>query len=824
MTRHSPRCQAGLGSELSNVLVKESLMKKRICFSLCLMLGVLSEVSLGLVLTGQVVDTRAQPIQGAEVVVCERYSVSWAFQDANVISPIVKTDAQGRFVFELDAALSENVTRQRDIFVVARKAGLACAWEWLNTTINARGRRDFPLVLEPVGELGGQVVDARGNPVKGAEVQALPLTYSGFPGLNDTWRAHGPKAWFSVTTDAQGRFRFDQLSVNANAWLRVRAPDSQNCYDIYAGSHLGFWAGQSDACLRLPGVGTIAGQVRDDRGRPVPGVDLKVYSALKPMDMMYKDRMTCSDARGFFTFDAIPDGPHWIDVCGHGKDPDLWVGKRVAVSVKAGQTSKRAVVRVTKGGMFEVTARNARTGYPLEGMQISVWNDVWGRHWMVTDIQGHARIRSIPGSYSICLADDQMNTWRTMEVVSAGRTVRVEASVDFTPRVTGRVVDAQNQPVARAQVIVQNGDNVVTGADGRFSAYCMKNVPKAKAIRIMARDRAHGRAALRHVTDISRPVTLKLKPAWTLVGQVTDPQGRPLCAARVRVAHVAERVLTDGQGRFTLKAVPPKQPGFDYWLAINAPGYGPAKRRRFEAQGQGGETLDIGTFAMVPATESVSGCVVNAQGVPVPGARVRVNSVSGIVPQYANLTATDEQGRFRLTHLCKGAIKIWTPGGSKHRGEGTLTLQVPAEDVKIALGKDLFHDATLSLLGKPLPNLSALSKGIDFNEIDGKSVLLCLIDIEQRPSRRCLRQLAEQAEFLNSTGVTPVVVQVSEVDLAPYDAFLRAAHIDMPIRMMEPGFETKKLEWGIKGLPWLILTDKAHLGVGEGASVKDILK
>jgi len=129
-------------------------MKKRICFSLCLMLAVLSELSFGLVITGQVVDTKARPIQGAEVVVCERYSVSPTYQDANVISPIVKTDAQGRFVFELDSTLSEDVSRQRDIFVVARKDGFACAWEWLNASLNTFDKKDFPLVLEPAAALG----------------------------------------------------------------------------------------------------------------------------------------------------------------------------------------------------------------------------------------------------------------------------------------------------------------------------------------------------------------------------------------------------------------------------------------------------------------------------------------------------------------------------------------------------------------------------------------------------------------------------------------------------------------------------------------------
>jgi protocatechuate 3,4-dioxygenase beta subunit len=659
-------------------------------------MGVLSESCFGLTLTGQVVDTQAQPIQGAEVVVCERYSVGLSFRFANVITPIVKTDAQGRFVFELDPALSEDVSHQRDIFVVARKAGLACAWDWLNGAPNTRARRDFPLVLEPVGELGGQVVDAWGVPVAGAEVQALSLTYSGFSEGNNTWRVSGPKAWFSVTTDALGRFRFNQLSVdtNANASLRVSVPGSPHSYDFYRGSDKGFWVGQSDICLKLPKVGAVTGQVRDDRGRPVPGVDLKIGSSLAPHDMLYKDRMTCADAQGFFSFDAIPEGSHWIEVCGHGKDSDPWVGQRVDVSVKAGQTSKRAVVRVIKGGMFHFTVRDTQTRQPLEGIKVSAANNVWSRNGMITDSQGRARIRCIPGRYSISLGGDRTNLWMAMGAVSSGQTVPVTALVNSIPKVTGTVVDMQNRPVSHALVIVGGGDHVVTDVDGRFSAYCSK-VGSAKSVWVMARDPEHGLAALMHVTDLSRPVTLQLKPAWTLVGQVIDPQGRAVCAARVHLTGITgmdERVLTDGQGRFTLTAIPPKQPGFDYRLTINAAGYGPGKSRRIESQELGGETLDMGNFLLVPATESVSGYVVNAQGMPVPGVEFFVNSIDDLVPQYPNSTAADEQGRFRLRHLCKGAIKImiWTYDENHLlNSETTLTLQVPAENVKIVLGKDL---------------------------------------------------------------------------------------------------------------------------------------
>ena len=62
------------------------------------------------------------------------------------------------------------------------------------------------------------------------------------------------------------------------------------------------------------------------------------------------------------------------------------------------------------------------------------------------------------------------------------------------------------------------------------------------------------------------------------------------------------------------------------------------------------------------------------------------------------------------------------------------------------------------------------------------------------------------------------------MDLTPYGAFPRAGYIDMPIRMMGQGLETTKLKWVAKGLPWLILADKAHVVAGEGVHIKEVMK
>ena len=35
-------------------------------------------------------------------------------------------------------------------------------------------------------------------------------------------------------------------------------------------------------------------------------------------------------------------------------------------------------------------------------------------------------------------------------------------------------------------------------------------------------------------------------------------------------------------------------------------------------------------------------------------------------------------------------------------------------------------------------------------------------------------------------------------------------------------FEEKKLEWGVKSLPWLILADKEHTVIAEGFSLDEL--
>lgn len=130
-----------------------------------LVAGVWIPSSAALTITGEVVDSQARPVAGAEVVMCEKEQIgSRDDVDARMVGPVVRTDAAGRFAFEAQ------VTQQRSAFIVARKPGLAYAWDWLTSSpYSTLTRVHFSLVLEPPCVLAGQVVDPTGKPVAGAQ-------------------------------------------------------------------------------------------------------------------------------------------------------------------------------------------------------------------------------------------------------------------------------------------------------------------------------------------------------------------------------------------------------------------------------------------------------------------------------------------------------------------------------------------------------------------------------------------------------------------------------------------------------------------------------
>ena len=125
-----------------------------------------------------------------------------------------------------------------------------------------------------------------------------------------------------------------------------------------------------------------------------------------------------------------------------------------------------------------------------------------------------------------------------------------------------------------------------------------------------------------------------------------------------------------------------------------------------------------------------------------------------------------------------------------------------------------------SLVGKPLLDLKGL--GLTPADANDKPLLVCFIDVEQRPSRNTVVQLAKQAEPLQQKGLVIVAVQASPMDEAALKAWAKENNVPFPIGMVGADEEKTRFAWGVKALPWLTLTDKDHIVRAEGFALDEL--
>jgi hypothetical protein len=316
-------------------------------------------------------------------------------------------------------------------------------------------------------------------------------------------------------------------------------------------------------------------------------------------------------------------------------------------------------------------------------------------------------------------------------------------------------------------------------------------------------------------------------------GKIADPNGNGIPAARICmkvyidaqnfVTDFGTEVLTDAGGVFQLKAVPPIPVGLEYNVDVHSTGYAPRIYTIRHIKEEPDKTVDLGALELKPANMVISGIVEDANGLPQPHSMIFLSGREGISQPHKN-TATDEKGRFEMRGLCEGPLSVSANFSSDPRGRGTTAAHTGDKNIKVVLGKRLVHEYTpmhKSFKDKPLPDTSDL--GIELKDIEGKNILLCFFDMEQRPSRRCLTQLAKQAEQLKDEGVTVIVVQASKIEQEALNQWVKKNDIPFPVGMIQGDAEEIRFSCGVRSLPWLILTDKQHIVQAEGLGIEDIV-
>jgi beta-lactamase regulating signal transducer with metallopeptidase domain len=121
-----------------------------------------------------------------------------------------------------------------------------------------------------------------------------------------------------------------------------------------------------------------------------------------------------------------------------------------------------------------------------------------------------------------------------------------------------------------------------------------------------------------------------------------------------------------------------------------------------------------------------------------------------------------------------------------------------------------------------LPPLDQIGHAEQVTRTTGKRLLICFFDVTQRRSRNRLLELNERVESLAAQNVLVLAVQTSDVETDTLDKWLKQNNIAIPVsRIAAPG-DDLPAAWGVKGFPWLIVTDDRHVVVAEGVELADL--
>jgi len=298
-------------------------------------------------ITGQVRDYQARFVEGADVAIFEiNRDDIYSPTSAILLDKLQKTDKHGRFVFNVTA------TSCNDIYVIARKEDLALGWDYMHKNLITLAKPDNycpNIVLPEPYTLTGRLVDSEGKVVSDANVQLFKREGGGDIVCE-------PKDWFSVKTDSEGRFIFNNLPLDLTVKFFIEAPNRDIAY-IYPPRELegnacgGYHVDWEDIELRLPPATTVHGRVIDKgTGQGLKDMRLLIFTSEgAETEWRFRSCERYTLTNGEFEFKGVPPGEHILRFISPKTGPNEWAGKNVPITVNRGDKNVRTKVLIEKG-------------------------------------------------------------------------------------------------------------------------------------------------------------------------------------------------------------------------------------------------------------------------------------------------------------------------------------------------------------------------------------------------------------------------------------------------------------------------------------------
>ncbi len=785
--------------------------------------------------TGTVVDAQDRPIAGTEVTF---YIMEYgAGSDPYPVtqSGVSTTKADGGFSFNTSAD-SESY---RYGSIVANKKGMAFGfgnWDM------REGNKELEIKLGQPKELAGIVVDENDRPVSDAEVS---ITFLIIGTMADQRGLTGPMAMdmFTSTTDNTGRFRFTRIPADATAEFHLkkegRATVSTFRSTGYSSQKLKYAPSQSDIKLTLPTEARIEGTVVEaSSGKPVAGVEVTIRSSQEVG--FFRQKPVATDDNGKFSIGALISEMYTLELVQSSEGLADWVAQSLEVTTETGTTSSDIKLELYKGGLLEVVITEAISKKPVEKASARLRQQTNNKYFgAASDKNGIARIRLMPGEYQFDgIYKEGYTRQREEEIVTIedGKTTRIERQLTGQPSIAGIVRDEKGNPVQGVELKIcpmGTSRDISSDAKGKFEVswdpgrWSSSTTP---ATVLLGRYEQGNLAGTVEVDEDMRTQDLVLRPALTITGRVVDPEGKGIANARMTAMLRGPRwgssigrnqPTADKDGRFEIRALPTEN---SYSLTARAEGYGENRTEEINANDAVDNKLDMGDVTLAVADLSVSGVVADNDDKPVAGANV--SCYGDNQPHQSTRTATD--GKFTLDGVCAGKVRISVNKYATTRMYGSVVTEGGASDVKIVISERSSSSTRYvpkrppSLVRKPLPELKDLNIDLSPASTAGKMILVCFLDIEQRPSRNTLRQLSAKAQQLGAKGVVVAAVQASKIDGSSLDEWRKRYNISFPLGMVQGDQEKARFTWGVRSLPWLILTDSRHVVAAAGFRLSEL--
>ena len=433
------------------------------------------------------------------------------------------------------------------------------------------------------------------------------------------------------------------------------------------------------ADLILTPSAKLRGRTVDERGDPVAGVEIDVLARQSPRSIRYGrrrarfDRHTArSDGDGRFRIRSlVPEMPYDLTATlpGHARSRQSFVAPaarqigEVEVVLRQGRRGEGLVVDTQDRPIAAasiVLERQEETDPRRRFLRD--WLGTGPDHRAESDAEGRFRIPDLAaGRFQLTVRRSGFAA-----AVVPGIEVPVGAggfdlgTVVLSPGadIEGRVVDADGQPLAEAEVFANSREDrlagaparAVSGADGRFVIADRRAGAK---VDLSATRTGYLSATLSGVeAPTGEPVVLTLRPATRVGGRVVDPGGTPIAGASLMLWTQAGFGGGDGrsddQGRFVIEGVGPGAGK----LHAQAAGWQSLSDLAIEVPPDGIDDLEV---VLRRGSAAVAGTVLDPQGAPAIDAHVSLRSQ---VAKSSGSATTGGDGSFRIDGLDPGSGRI----------------------------------------------------------------------------------------------------------------------------------------------------------------------